>query len=126
MKGVRLSIDDFGTGYSTIQQLVRLPFTEFKLDMSFVRGAQENERVRIVLDSNVEMARRLHLDVVAEGVETQDNWDMLAAMRCDLAQGYFIGRPMPGGDLPAWHDDWRRRAPTLVARRGGDSGGPHA
>lgn len=114
MKGVRLSIDDFGTGYSTIQQLVRLPFTEFKLDMSFVRGAQENERVRIVLDSNVDMARRLTMEVVAEGVETRENWDMLAAMRCDLAQGYFIGRPMSGADLPAWHAQWKARLPDLI------------
>ncbi len=115
MKGVRLSIDDFGTGYSTIQQLVRLPFTEFKLDMSFVRGALENDRVRIVLDSNVEMARRLGLDVVAEGVETEDAWTMLAAMRCDLAQGYFVGRPMPGEELAAWNAEWRGRVPASAA-----------
>lgn len=102
MKGVRLSIDDFGTGYSTIQQLVRLPFTEFKLDMSFVRGAAENERVRIVLESNVDMAKRLDMKVVGEGVETRDNWDMLTAMGVDLVQGYYVAKPMPGGDLPAW------------------------
>jgi EAL domain-containing protein (putative c-di-GMP-specific phosphodiesterase class I)/GNAT superfamily N-acetyltransferase len=123
MKGVRLSIDDFGTGYSTIQQLVRLPFTEFKLDMSFVRGAQENERVRIVLDSNVDMARRLNLQVVAEGIETRDNWDMLAAMHCDLAQGYFIGRPMPGDDLPQWHLSWTARLPALLNRAAPTGGG---
>ncbi|GAA0601096.1 EAL domain-containing response regulator [Caenispirillum bisanense] len=102
MKGVRLSIDDFGTGYSTIQQLVRLPFTEFKLDMSFVRGAAENERVRIVLESNVEMAKRLDMKVVGEGVETRDNWDMLAAMGVDLVQGYYVAKPMPGADLLPW------------------------
>ncbi|SOD91993.1 EAL domain-containing protein [Caenispirillum bisanense] len=109
MKGVRLSIDDFGTGYSTIQQLVRLPFTEFKLDMSFVRGAAENERVRIVLESNVDMAKRLDMKVVGEGVETRDNWDMLTAMGVDLVQGYYVAKPMPGGELP----EWERNRPTL-------------
>jgi EAL domain-containing protein (putative c-di-GMP-specific phosphodiesterase class I) len=116
MKGIRLSIDDFGTGYSTIQQLVRLPFTEFKVDMSFVRGAQENERVRIVLDSTVEMARKLSLSVVAEGIETKENWHMLAAMRCDLAQGFFIGKPMPGLEIPTWASNWAPRAAELTAR----------
>jgi EAL domain-containing protein (putative c-di-GMP-specific phosphodiesterase class I) len=115
MKGIRLSIDDFGTGYSTIQQLVRLPFTEFKVDMSFVRGAQENERVRIVLDSTVEMARKLSLSVVAEGIETKENWHMLSAMNCDLAQGFFIGKPMPGNEIPSWADNWAARAATLTA-----------
>jgi EAL domain-containing protein (putative c-di-GMP-specific phosphodiesterase class I)/FixJ family two-component response regulator len=115
MKGIRLSIDDFGTGYSTIQQLVRLPFTEFKVDMSFVRGAQENERVRIVLDSTVEMARKLSLSVVAEGIETKENWHMLAAMRCDLAQGFFIGKPMPGLEIPSWASNWAPRAAELTA-----------
>lgn len=109
MKGVRLSIDDFGTGYSTIQQLVRLPFTEFKLDMSFVRGAAENERVRIVLESNVEMAKRLDMKVVGEGVETRDNWDMLAAMGVDLVQGYYVAKPMPGNELA----EWERMRPAL-------------
>jgi EAL domain-containing protein (putative c-di-GMP-specific phosphodiesterase class I) len=115
MKGIRLSIDDFGTGYSTIQQLVRLPFTEFKVDMSFVRGAQENERVRIVLDSTVEMARKLSLSVVAEGIETKENWHMLSAMHCDLAQGFFIGKPMPGNEISSWADNWAARAATLTA-----------
>lgn len=113
MKGVRLSIDDFGTGYSTIQQLVRLPFTEFKLDMSFVRGAAENERVRIVLESNVEMAKRLGMKVVAEGVETVENWTMLAAMGVDLSQGYLIARPMPGDELPVWEKTREPLPPRL-------------
>ncbi|MFC7454057.1 EAL domain-containing response regulator [Insolitispirillum peregrinum] len=113
MKGVRLSIDDFGTGYSTIQQLVRLPFTEFKVDMSFVRGAQENDRVRIVLDSTIAMARKLSLSVVGEGIENRDNWMMLKTMGCDLAQGFFIGKPMPGGELENWSLDWARRFATL-------------
>jgi EAL domain-containing protein (putative c-di-GMP-specific phosphodiesterase class I)/ActR/RegA family two-component response regulator len=117
MKGIRLSIDDFGTGYSTIQQLVRLPFTEFKVDMSFVRGAQENQRVRIVLDSTVEMARKLSLSVVAEGIETAENWHMLAAMRCDLAQGFFIGKPMPGSEIQAWSQSWATRAAALTTER---------
>lgn len=116
MNGIHLSIDDFGTGYSTIQQLVRLPFSEFKLDMSFVRGAQENERVRTVLACTVDMARKLNLSVVAEGIETRQNWDMLTMMRCDTAQGYFIGKPMPGEDIIDWNEDWKKRSSVLMGK----------
>jgi len=102
IKGVGLSIDDFGTGYSTISQLLRLPFTELKIDRSFVANAAQNNSARIILESSVEMARRLHLSTVAEGVETESDLEMIRALGCDVLQGFLIAKPMPLNELIVW------------------------
>jgi PAS domain S-box-containing protein len=94
MNGFGLSIDDYGTGYSSMQQLTRIPFSELKIDQSFVKDFVDNEALRIVVESSIEMAHKLKVKSVAEGVETQQDWDMLKSMGCDTAQGYFIARPM--------------------------------
>ena len=102
MKGFGLSIDDYGTGYSTMQQLTRIPFTELKIDRSFVTNSATNEAARVILSSSVEMARKLKIKAVAEGVETQQDWDILQELGCDLAQGYFIARPMERSAYVNW------------------------
>jgi EAL domain-containing protein (putative c-di-GMP-specific phosphodiesterase class I) len=94
MHGFGLSIDDYGTGFSSMQQLTRVPFTELKIDQSFVRGFAANVRLRPIVESSVEMARRLNIKSVAEGAETQEDWDALKAIGCDLVQGYFVSRPL--------------------------------
>ncbi|MBI1174955.1 MAG: EAL domain-containing protein [Sideroxydans sp.] len=101
MNGFTLSIDDYGTGYSSLQQLTRIPFNELKIDQSFVKDFSDNETSRIVVESSIDMAHKLQLKSVAEGVETQQDWDNLKAAGCEIAQGYFIARPM---DLRAFHD----------------------
>ena len=106
MKGFGLSIDDYGTGYSSMQQLTRIPFTELKIDQSFVMHAARQESSRLILESSLEMARKLKIVSVAEGVETQEDWNLLRECRCDLAQGFFIAKPMPAADFPAWVRDW--------------------
>ena len=106
VRGFGLSIDDFGTGYSTHQQLLNAPFTELKLDQSFVGKALVDADSRIVLASSIAMAHELELEVVAEGIETQAQWDLLAELGCDVAQGYFVARPMPGDQLGAWKARW--------------------
>ena len=106
MKGFGLSIDDYGTGYSSMQQLTRVAFTELKIDQSFVLNAAKQTSSRVILESSLEMARRLKITSVAEGVETQADWDLLAALRCDLAQGYFIARPMTYAALMDWTKHW--------------------
>ena len=106
VRGFGLSIDDFGTGYSTHQQLLQAPFNEMKLDQSFVAKALEDEESRIVLSSSIAMAHQLKLAVVAEGIETAAQWQLLAALGCDVAQGFFVARPMPGDQLPAWKAAW--------------------
>jgi len=94
MNGFGLSIDDYGTGYSSMQQLTRIPFSELKIDQSFVKDIADNQALRIVVESSIDMAHKLKVKSVAEGVETQQDWDILKRMGCDTAQGYFIAKPM--------------------------------
>ncbi len=94
MHGFGLSIDDYGTGFSSMQQLTRVPFSELKIDRSFVTDCTTNHSLRVIVESSIDMARKLHVKSVAEGVETQEEWDMLKSMNCDVVQGYFIAKPM--------------------------------
>jgi EAL domain-containing protein (putative c-di-GMP-specific phosphodiesterase class I) len=102
MKGFGLSIDDFGTGYSSMQQLTRIPFTELKIDRSFIANSSTHEPARVLLSSSLQIARQLNIKAVAEGVETQQNWDLLQELGCDLAQGYFIAEPMDARSYMNW------------------------
>jgi EAL domain-containing protein (putative c-di-GMP-specific phosphodiesterase class I)/ActR/RegA family two-component response regulator len=102
MKGFGLSIDDYGTGYSSMQQLTRVAFTELKIDRSFVANAARASNARVILESSLDMARKLNIAAVAEGVETQDVWDLLRELGCELAQGYFIARPMECAGFRDW------------------------
>jgi EAL domain-containing protein (putative c-di-GMP-specific phosphodiesterase class I)/FixJ family two-component response regulator len=106
MLGFGLSIDDYGTGYSSMEQLSRIPFTELKIDQSFVSHAGRQESAKVILGSSLEMARRLKINAVAEGVETRANWDLLKELGCDIAQGYYIARPMPASDFLRWMREW--------------------
>lgn len=94
MRGFGLSIDDYGTGYASMQQLTRVAFSELKIDQSFVKDFAGNKALRIIVESSIEMARKLRVRSIAEGVETQQDWNMLKDMGCDTAQGYFIAKPM--------------------------------
>jgi len=102
IKGFGLSIDDYGTGYSSMQQLTRIAFTELKIDQSFVTNAAKQESAKVILESSLDMARKLNITAVAEGVETQADWNLLRQLGCGLAQGYFIARPMEAGAYPNW------------------------
>ncbi|MDV7392922.1 EAL domain-containing protein, partial [Arthrospira platensis SPKY1] len=102
MKGFHLSIDDFGTGFSSMLQLVRLPFSELKVDKSFVMTALQSEESRTVVKSIVDLGRSLGLRTVAEGVETAEVFDFLRKIGCDQAQGYHIARPMTGDATLRW------------------------
>lgn len=102
LKGYGLSIDDYGTGFSSMQQLSRLPFTELKIDRSFVRHSDEKWQLRTILESAIGMAHRLGLSTVAEGIETQAELDLLRSLGCKYAQGYLISAPMPVSALLPW------------------------
>ncbi|TAN49769.1 MAG: EAL domain-containing protein [Methylococcaceae bacterium] len=106
LKRFRLSIDDFGTGHSSLAQLRDIPFDELKIDQSFVHGAWNNATLRVMYDASLNLARQLGMEVVAEGVEDREDWHFLRRTGCDVAQGYFIARPMPAADLPGWIADW--------------------
>jgi EAL domain-containing protein (putative c-di-GMP-specific phosphodiesterase class I) len=109
MKGFGLSIDDYGTGFSSMQQLTRIPFSELKIDQVFVTGASRQPILRALLETSLTMARRLGLKSVAEGIESDSDWDLVALAGCDVAQGYHIARPMPGTELSGWYQNWRGR-----------------
>lgn len=106
MKGFGLSIDDYGTAHSTLQQLLRIPFLDLKIDRSFVAGASQNEQTRVALSSCLELAKKLNRNSVAVGVETREDWDLLRRLGCIYAQGYYIARPMEGDAVPAWIEEW--------------------
>jgi EAL domain-containing protein (putative c-di-GMP-specific phosphodiesterase class I) len=110
LKGFGLAIDDFGTGYSSLAQLSQIPFTELKIDQDFVSGAANDPRRRAVIEASLDLARKLQLEVVAEGVETAADWQMLAELGCGVAQGYLISGAVPGEELPGAVARWRRPA----------------
>lgn len=106
LRGFGLSIDDYGTGYSSMQQLTRVPFTELKIDRSFVKIAGQHESGSVVVESAIDVARKLGLKSTAEGVETVEQWEMLRKMGCDIAQGYWLARPMAEDAVADWIAAW--------------------
>lgn len=102
MKGFHLSIDDFGTGYSSMLQLARLPFSEIKIDKSFVMTAAESKESRTVIKTIIDLGHGLGLYTSAEGIESDETLEYLRSIGCDLAQGYAIARPMPPDAVLAW------------------------
>jgi diguanylate cyclase (GGDEF)-like protein/PAS domain S-box-containing protein len=93
--GVKISIDDFGTGYSSLAYLKKLPVSEIKIDKSFVLGLTEDEGDAAIVRSTIDLAHNLDLETVAEGVESKDIMEALKGLGCDIAQGYYISRPLP-------------------------------
>lgn len=106
MKGFELSIDDYGTGNASMQQLLRIPFSELKIDRSFVAGAAENNTLATVLRSSLELAAKLDKVSVAVGIESRQDWDFLKKMGCKYGQGFYIAKPMPAAVLPGWMQEW--------------------
>ena len=99
MKGFGLSIDDFGTGYASMQQLARMPFSELKIDQSFIRNSPTDPSSLAVLESSLEIAAKLGIEAVAEGVETREEVQLLRQLGCRVAQGFFFGKPLPAEDF---------------------------
>ncbi len=100
--GVFLSIDDFGTGYSSLSYLRKLPARQLKIDRTFIQDLEASEDARAVVDAVIKLAHALDLSVVAEGVETPGQRDILLGLSCDELQGYLFARPMPAGQLLGW------------------------
>jgi len=100
--GIRFSIDDFGTGYSSLAHLRRLPVDEIKIDRSFIQELESGSADDVIVRSTINLGHDMHLKVVAEGVEISASWNALAAMGCDLVQGYFVAKPMPAAQFAEW------------------------
>ncbi len=111
--GVRLSIDDFGTGYSSLGYLKRLPIDEIKIDRSFVASMASSPDDAVIVRSTIDLGRNLGLQVVAEGVETADVLHRLAGLGCDLAQGFYLSKPVPAAELASWLDAVPPTAPAF-------------
>lgn len=103
---VRLFIDDYGTGYSSLSYLQQLPIDAIKIDQSFVRAMEGSRDSAVIISSTIELGHQLGMEVLAEGVETQETWNHLAALGCDAAQGYLISMPMPANDMNQWERQW--------------------
>jgi EAL domain-containing protein (putative c-di-GMP-specific phosphodiesterase class I) len=116
LKRFRLSIDDFGTGYSSLAQLRDISFDELKVDLSFVHGANVDPKMQAIVEGSRSIAKQLGMTVVAEGVEDREDWEYIRRTQCDLAQGYFIAKPMPAADIVIWLADWAARLPELVSK----------
>lgn len=111
MKGFPLSIDDFGTGFSSLSQLHKIPFTELKIDQSFIFNLIDDSDSSAIVETCVMLGHKLDMEVVAEGVESEAIWDALLAMNCNIAQGYFIAKPIPSGEFIHWleNDDFFKK-----------------
>jgi len=115
MKGYGLSIDDYGTGYSSMQQLLRIPFSELKVDRSFVTAACQDPAQVLILNSSLSLARELKLSSVAEGVETAADWRLLRRLQCGYAQGWLVGEPMSASDFIPGVAAWDQAYSALPA-----------
>ncbi|MBB3122278.1 EAL domain-containing response regulator [Pseudoduganella violacea] len=107
MLGFGLAIDDYGTARSNLQLLAAIPFSELKIDRSFVDGASRKRAIGTVLKSCLGLARSLDRHSCAVGVETRQDWDFLQGLGCTYAQGFYIASPMPVEEIPGWLADWR-------------------
>ncbi|WP_252106516.1 MULTISPECIES: EAL domain-containing response regulator [unclassified Halomonas] len=113
--GCRLSLDDFGTGYSSLRQLYRLPFGELKVDRSFVSAMEQDDAARAITLSVIDLGKRMGLEIVAEGIETQAQFDLLVEAGCSLGQGYYLARPQSAAAFEQWLGEQRSHEPTQPA-----------
>jgi EAL domain-containing protein (putative c-di-GMP-specific phosphodiesterase class I) len=104
--GIRLAIDDFGTGYSSLSYIRKLPVHEIKLDRAFVTEMDENEEDATIVRATINMCHELGYEVVAEGVENQKTCDQLLSMGCDVAQGYYLSKPIPEIEVEVWLSEY--------------------
>ena len=116
IRNIGVSIDDFGTGHSSLRELQRMPFSEMKIDKSFVIDMASSNDCAVIVNSIIDLAHNLGLKVIAEGVEDIRIWRMLSDRRCDFAQGFYMAKPMPADEFSRWLKNWRETttAPTAT------------
>jgi EAL domain-containing protein (putative c-di-GMP-specific phosphodiesterase class I) len=124
LRGIRLSIDDFGVAYSSLEQLRSLPFSEIKIDRSFVSESHSTSSAMAIVNAVIGLAKNLGMKSVAEGVESEDVLNGLRWRGCDMAQGYWIARPLAGDAVLSWLEQWRARVAEYPASCDADWGLP--
>ena len=114
--GIELMVDDYGTGYSSLRYLQQMPVSSIKIDQSFVRRIVDDPESAAIVRSTVELCHALHKRAIAEGVEEVAVWNALEAIGCDAVQGYYVGRPLPVNEFPAWAraSRWSQPAPSTA------------
>ncbi len=110
LRGIKCAIDDFGTGFSSLQRLARIPFSLLKLDRQFITDARTSLRTETIMQSTIQLARDLGLQVVAEGIENIDDLDRIRRLGCDFVQGFHYSRPVPAAEFLAYADSFGRDA----------------
>ncbi|GJM22872.1 MAG: hypothetical protein DHS20C15_27870 [Planctomycetota bacterium] len=124
LTGIELAIDDFGTGYSSLGRLHQLPFTELKIDKSFVIDAESDPNCEVIVRAISELGHQLGMLVVAEGVASREAWEFVQTLKCDVAQGFFISRGMPAAEFTNWLYRWGVTH-SVNGRELGQAGQPH-
>jgi len=119
LMGFRLSIDDFGTGHSSLVRLRQMPFSELKIDRSFVINLEKSSENAVIVRSLVQLAQNLEMHCVIEGVEDAYALKFAAQLGCNEAQGYHIARPMPASEIREFDLTWRWRRASLESPVGG-------
>jgi diguanylate cyclase (GGDEF)-like protein/PAS domain S-box-containing protein len=115
--GVNIALDDFGIGYSSLQHLSELPFDALKIDQSFVKSMNDSKHALMIVKTILQLAQNLGLEVIAEGIETEDQALTLRTLGCELGQGFYFGRPVPGLDLAPSSEQIEDRAAITLGRR---------
>lgn len=115
LKGFELAIDDFGTGYSSLVQLYEMPFSELKIDKSFVIDVADSEQAQVIVRTLVNLAHSLSLSVCAEGIESAWAWNFLKSLECEKAQGFYMSRPLRARDIPGWLESWGNRRSVVLS-----------
>ena len=107
MRNFQLSIDDFGTGYSMMKQLQNVPAIELKIDKTFVQHMHGNHSDMVMVEKIIEMGHELDMEVIAEGVETEEQYNLLRKQGCDGVQGYLFARALPPAEMVQWLETFR-------------------
>ncbi|MGE0109439.1 MAG: EAL domain-containing protein [Bdellovibrionales bacterium] len=114
IRNIGVSIDDFGTGHSSLRELQRMPFSQMKIDKSFVMDMANNKDCAVIVNSIIDLGHNLDLKIVAEGVEDVRVWRMLDERKCDYAQGFYMAKPMPAEEFNRWLRNWRETSPETA------------
>jgi len=114
IRNIGVSIDDFGTGHSSLRELQRMPFSQMKIDKSFVMDMANNKDCGVIVNSIIDLGHNLDLKIVAEGVEDVRVWRMLDERKCDYAQGFYMAKPMPAEEFNRWLRNWRETSPETA------------
>ena len=114
--GLSISIDDYGTGYSSLAYVKNLPVNELKIDREFIKNMLENQEDVAIVRSTIELGHNLGLKVVAEGIEHEEEMQMLREFGCDQAQGYLISRALTAADMEKWIADYRENPQQITGQ----------